>query len=75
VGPRTVPDGAEKKIISPLQRIELGPLGRPAHSQSLYRLVIALQISRPTQPAAKCRRPRNTDLEGADKLQGNRNQT
>jgi hypothetical protein len=38
VGPRTVLDYVEKEKISPLPGLELRPLGRPARSQSLYRL-------------------------------------
>jgi hypothetical protein len=38
VGPSTGLDDVERRKIFPLPRPELGPLGRPARSQSLYRL-------------------------------------
>jgi hypothetical protein len=38
VGPRTGLDDVEKRKIFPLQGLELRPLGRPARSQSRYRL-------------------------------------
>jgi hypothetical protein len=38
VGPRTGLDDVDKRIILPLPGHELRPLGRPARSQSLYRL-------------------------------------
>jgi hypothetical protein len=38
VGPRTDLHDMEKRKISPLLGLKLRPLGRPAHSQSLYRL-------------------------------------
>jgi hypothetical protein len=37
-GPRAVLDDVEKRKFSNLRRLELPPLGRPARSQSLYRL-------------------------------------
>jgi hypothetical protein len=38
VGPRTSVDDVEKREFFTLPGLELGPLGRPARSQSLYRL-------------------------------------
>jgi hypothetical protein len=38
VGPRTGLDDVERRKILPLTVVELGPLGRPARSQTLYRL-------------------------------------
>jgi hypothetical protein len=38
VGPRTGLDDVEKRKFLPLPGLELGRLGRPARSQSLYRL-------------------------------------
>jgi hypothetical protein len=37
VGPRTSLDDMENRKILPLPGFEFGPLGHPAHSQSLYR--------------------------------------
>jgi hypothetical protein len=38
VGPRAGPDDVERRKILPRPGLELRPLGRPARSQSLYRL-------------------------------------
>jgi hypothetical protein len=38
MGPQAGPDNAEKKKFFTLPGLELRPLGRPARSQSLYRL-------------------------------------
>jgi hypothetical protein len=38
VGPRAGLDDVERRKFLPLLRLELQPLGRPARSQSLYRL-------------------------------------
>jgi hypothetical protein len=38
MGPRADPDNVEKRKYLTLSGIELQPLGRPAHSQSLYQL-------------------------------------
>jgi hypothetical protein len=38
VGPRAGLDTVEKRKVLPLTGLELRPLGRPARSQSLYRL-------------------------------------
>jgi hypothetical protein len=38
VGPKTGLDDVERKKILPLSVLELRPLGRPARTQSLYRL-------------------------------------
>jgi hypothetical protein len=38
VGPRASLDDVEKRKCLPLPRLKFRPLGRPAHSQSLYRL-------------------------------------
>jgi hypothetical protein len=38
VGPRVGLDDEEKRKFSPITGLELRPLGRPASSQSLYRL-------------------------------------
>jgi hypothetical protein len=38
VGPRTGLDAVERRKILPVPELELRPFGRPARSQSLYRL-------------------------------------
>jgi hypothetical protein len=44
VGPTASLDDVDRRNILPLPGLELRPLGRPASSQSLYRLSLALLI-------------------------------
>jgi hypothetical protein len=48
VGPRAGLDAVERRKIIHLQGFELRPLGRPAHSQSLYRLRSLSRLLRST---------------------------